>query len=251
MKASLLFLLSSTVLPASLLACEVTLNGEVKTEEFFVIDSTTNEAYVDCIGKSKCRDVVIVDCPVVKCFDNEACNSAQILNFTESVLCEGLHSCHRTEMTAATTEGKKTISCLGSGACDVAQISGEIEQVSCSGVKACRKVHIEGAKLVKCHDGHENTPACESFATFIEPDCLYCGKNGCSEHINMCRYKPKGDVDVDDGDLKHKYKKCAPESLIGECSAELEAELKLELSGRSKIETNLKDGTRKIRRRLR
>jgi len=245
MKSSLLFSLLSIILPAALLACQVTLNGDDKTNELFVVDSVTGEAYVDCMGHSKCRDAVITDCPVIKCFENEACNSAQIINFTDSVLCEGLHACHRTEMFAAdstsTTDRKQTVSCVGSGACDVAQIIGKnLEQVSCSGVKACRKVHIEGSKLVKCHDGHESAPACESLATF-ETKCLYCGENGCANHINMCRYKIIGGSDSE----TNQYQKCQPETLIGDCPTELEAELSLELSGKEEIDGDREDGTRR------
>jgi len=235
---SLVFL-SGIILPSAILACRVTLNDEDLTEKFFVEDSVTGENYVDCMGKSKCRDMVITDCPVVKCFDTEACNSAQILNFTHHVLCEGLHACHKTEI-LADPDSTQTISCVGAGACDVAQIHGEtIEEVSCSGVKACRKVKVEGAKLVKCHDGHESTPACEGFAT-METNCLYCGKNGCADHINMCRYKI---IDGKELILK-KYEKCMPETLVGNCSDELQAELELELSGKEQIDMDTENGTR-------
>lgn len=252
MKSALFFFLSSImILPTTLLACQVTLNGEDKTSEFFVIDSTAGESYVDCMGHSKCRDAIITDCPVIKCFDNEACNSAQIINFTDSVLCEGLHACHRTEMIAAAStttdqDRKQTVSCIGSGACDVAHIVGEnLEQVSCSGVKSCRKAHIEGSKLVKCHDGHDGTPACEGFAT-LETECLYCGKNGCADHINMCRYKIIGESENESE--SDQYEKCQPEQLMGNCPAELEAELGLELSGKEEIiDVDREDGSRRMR----
>lgn len=230
------------MLPPAVFACQVSMNGEDKTNEFFIVDSVSGEHYVDCIGRSKCRDAVITDCPVIKCFDSEACNSAQIINFTDSVLCEGLHSCHRTEMLASdsTADTEQTVSCIGSGACDVAQISGKnLEQVSCSGVKACRKVHIEGSKLVKCHDGHETTVACEGFAT-LETKCLYCGKNGCASYINMCRYRIIGGTEIDD------YLKCQPEKIVGDCPTELEAELRLELSGKEEL-LDMEDGTRRNR----
>lgn len=247
MKASILYCLSTMLLPSAALACQVTLDGKDKTNDFLIVDSVSGETYVDCMGKSKCRNAVITDCPVIKCFDNEACNSAQIINFTDSVLCEGLHSCHRTEMSAAdsTTDSGQTVSCVGSGACDVAQISGgNIEQVSCSGVKACRKVNIQGAKLVKCNDGHDTTVACEGFAT-IETNCLYCGKNGCADHINMCRYNIVGGTDGESDN----YQKCQPEKLVGDCPKELEAELHLELSGKVEMDTAQGGGTRRIRRR--
>jgi len=165
---ALLFLSSMVLFPSEVAACKVTLDGEDKTSEYFVIDSANDEAYVDCLGQSKCRGAIITDCPIIKCFDNEACNSAEIINFTDSVICEGLHACHRTNITAAnsaSSSGKKQkVSCIGSASCDVAQISGEtLEQVTCSGLKACRKVHIQGPKIVKCHDGHDNTLACEGF----------------------------------------------------------------------------------------
>jgi hypothetical protein len=236
MKISSLFVLLGMTLSSALPACQVTLNGEDITEKLFVLDDATGEKYVDCMEKSKCRDVVITDCADVRCGGTEACNSAQIINFTESVLCEGLHACHRTEMLAAVIDGQQqTVSCLGSGACDVAQISGEtIELVSCSGVKACRKVFVEGAKLVKCHDGAENTPACEGFAT-LETNCLYCGKNGCADHINMCRFKIIGE-----GVSEYKrYETCMPKEVVGSCPDGLEEELRLELEGREEI-----DGTR-------
>lgn len=248
MKFSLLVFLTSMVFPEALLACTVTLNGEDKTDEFFVHDSITGESYVDCMGYSKCQQAIITDCPVIKCFDNEACTEAQIINFTEYVLCEGLHSCHRTEMLAAATTNDdiiQTVSCIGSGACDVAQISGEnIQQVSCSGVKACRKVHITGTNVVKCHDGSDRTPACEGFAT-LETKCLYCGKNGCATHINQCRYKILGDDD--DSEKKDDYEKCPPEAIIGDCPADLEGELHLELSGREEIDMEEGGGTRRLR----
>lgn len=247
------------ILPTTLLACQVTLNGEDKTNEFFIIDSIAGESYVDCMGHSKCRDAIITDCPVIKCFENEACNSAQIINFTDSVLCEGLHACHRTEMIGAasttTANRKQTVSCIGSGACDVAHIVGEnLDQVSCSGVKSCRKVHIEGAKLVKCHDGHDNSPACEGFAT-LETECLYCGKNGCADHINMCRYKIIGESESENESESEsdRFEKCQPEQLIGNCPAELESELHLELSGKEEIDVDGEDedGSRRMRRGLR
>lgn len=233
------------ILPQTLLACQVTLNGEDKTDEFFVVDEITGEPYVDCVGHYRCKEAVITDCPVIKCVENEACNGAQIINFTDSVLCEGLHSCHRTEMIAAdlSSDSKQTVSCEGSGACDVAQIIGNIEQVSCSGVKACRKVNVKGSKLVKCHNGHDTSVACEGFAT-LETNCFYCGKNGCASHINMCRYKIIGENDNE----TDKYLKCAPETIVGDCPVELESELRLELSGKEKME--VEGGLRKNRRRL-
>lgn len=240
MKVSLFFAFTTMILPRAALACQVTMNGEDKTDEFFILDSVTGEPYVDCMGHYKCKDAVITDCPIIKCVENEACNGAQIIGFTDSVLCEGLHSCHRTEMTAAesATDSKQTVSCIGSGACDVAQINGNLEQVSCNGVKACRKVSVKGSKLVKCHDGHERTVACEGFAT-LETKCLYCGKNGCESYINMCRYKI-----IRDGDSEtDKYLKCKPETLVGDCPAELESELRLELSGKEEME--IEGGLRK------
>lgn len=229
----------------TLLACKVTLNGADKTSDFLVIDSFAGEAYIDCMGAYKCRDAVITDCPVVKCFNNEACNSAQIINFTDSVLCEGLHACHRTEIVAApvTAEDKNSarqfVSCVGSGACDVAHIVGNIEQVSCTGVKSCRKVHVEGSRLVKCHDGREQSLACQGFAT-LETECLYCGKNGCADHINMCRYNILGE---DDDTESTSYTKCQPESLIGKnCPDGLEAELQSELSGKEEVDVTGREG---------
>ncbi len=244
MKSSTIFFsLSTVLLSEAVLACQVTLDGEDKTEEFYVVDDVTGESYVDCVGHYKCQDAIISDCPVVKCFENEACMNAQIINFRDTVLCEGLHSCHRTEITASdSSDSKQTVSCMGSGACDVAQISGtNLEEVTCSGVKACRKVHVEGAKLVKCHEGHDRTPACDGFAT-LETDCLYCGKNGCAEYINMCRYKVTG---INDSETD-KYEKCEPETVIGKCPTELESELRLELSGKEEIDTE--GGARRIRR---
>jgi len=244
--STILYSFSTLLLSRAVLACQVTLDGEDKTNEFFVVDDSTGEQYVDCIGHYKCRDAIISDCPVVKCFENEACNSAQIINFTTSVLCDGLHACHRTEITAADSNDSKTVSCVGSGACDVTQISGtNLQHVLCSGVKACRKVNVVGAKLVKCHDGHENTPACDGFAT-LETNCLYCGKNGCESHINRCRYKIIGSG----ANETDRYQKCQPETIIGDCPAELESELRLELSGKEQIDTE-GGGARKIRRRLR
>lgn len=243
MKASIiLYSFATILLSRAVHACQVTLDGEDKTNDFFVVDSVTGESYVDCIGHYKCRDAIISDCPVIKCFENEACLSAQIINFTNTVLCNGLHSCHRTEMTASdSSNSKQTVSCVGSEACDVAQISGaNLEQVSCSGVKACRKVHVEGAKLVKCHEGRERTPACDGFAT-LETKCLYCGKNGCSDHINTCRYEITGTGDGEG----HQYQKCQPEKLVGDCPAELESELSLELSGKEQME--IEGGARKSR----
>eukprot|EP00535_Pseudo-nitzschia_heimii_P004385 CAMPEP_0197188778 /NCGR_PEP_ID=MMETSP1423-20130617/18479_1 /TAXON_ID=476441 /ORGANISM="Pseudo-nitzschia heimii, Strain UNC1101" /LENGTH=238 /DNA_ID=CAMNT_0042640721 /DNA_START=57 /DNA_END=773 /DNA_ORIENTATION=+ len=238
MKISSLLVLLGMTLPSALMACQVTtLDGEDITEKLFVVDDATGEKYVDCMEKSKCRDVEITDCADVRCGGTEACNGARIINFTEKVLCEGLHACHRTEILAAVVDGKQqTVTCLGSGACDVAQIHGEtIELVKCSGVKACRKVFVEGAKLVKCHDGSDNTPACEGFAT-LETNCLYCGKNGCADHINMCRFKIIGEDGVSE---YKKYETCKPQELVGNCPDGLEEELRWELEGREEM-----DGTR-------
>lgn len=241
MKITSLFTLLGIILPSALLACQVTLNEEDITEQLFIKDEVTGEMYVDCIGKGKCKDVVITACPVVKCAETEACNSAKIFNFTEHVLCEGLHACHRTEILADPHSTKRqTVSCMGSGACDVSLIVGEtIEEVTCSGVKGCRKVKVEGAKLVKCNDGRANSPACESLAT-IETKCLYCGKNGCAAHINMCRYKLLDGVDLDSKD----YLKCVPETIVGDCPGKLEAELQLELNGQEQIDVEEENGAR-------
>lgn len=251
----LLFLLCF-VLPATmttLLACKVTQSGADKTSDFLVIDSIAGEAYIDCMGPYKCRDAVITDCPVVKCFGNEACNSAQIINFTDSVLCEGLHACHRTEIVAAPAavedkhSAQQSVSCIGSGACDVAHIVGNIKQVACTGVKSCRKVHVEGSRLVKCHDGHGQSLACQGFAT-LETECLYCGKNGCADHINMCRYNIIGEDDVESSS----FKKCQPETIIGKkCPAGLEAELQSELSGKEELDVTGREsgGARRMMRR--
>jgi len=239
------------VLPSTLHACQVTLNGEDKTSDFFVIDGDNGEAYVDCRGHSKCRGAVIKDCPIVKCVDNEACNGAQIINFTESVLCEGLHACHRTEIIssdlAPAANRKRTVSCVGSISCDVAHISGGIlDEVKCSGVKACRKVHVEGSKIVKCHDGKEGVPACEDFATF-EVECLYCGNNGCAEYVNMCRYRYKNVGDINSE--IDTYESCQPEQLMGNCPNELEAELRDELSGKEEVDLDtVEDGSRRFKR---
>merc|ERR1712194_842451 len=126
---------------------------------------------------------------------------------------------------------KSSVSCIGSGSCDVAQITGA-EEVTFSGVKAGRKTRVQGSKLVKCHDGHENSPACEGFAS-METECLYCGKNGCADHINMCRYKiidgeEKNDND-NDNTMNQQFEKCQPEKIIGNCPAEMDKELQLEL----------------------
>jgi len=248
----------------TLFACQVTMNDQDVTSEYFILDSIIGESYVNCMGHSKCRDALIVDCPVIKCFDNEACNSAKIINFTDSVLCEGLHACHRTEIIAApsfannnnsipahkTTTYRKqsSVSCIGSGSCDVAQITGA-EEVNFSGVKAGRKAHVRGSKLVKCHDGHDTSPACEGFAT-LETECLYCGKNGCADHINMCRYKIIDGEDNNDNDIDsnmNQFEKCQPEKITGNCSAEMEKELQLELNGKEEIDVIRDEGNRGMR----
>ena len=106
-------------------------------------------------------------------------------------------------------------------------------------MKACRKVKVQGAKLVKCHDGSDRTPACEGFAT-LDTNCVYCGKNGCADHVNMCRYKIIEDEESSSG--KKKYVKCEPESVIGNCPDELEKELEFELNGKEQIDPDV--GTR-------
>jgi len=237
--ASLLITVLSMAFYPAVLGCQVMMNGEDKTDEFFVVDDITGESYVDCMGKAKCREAIISDCPVVKCFDIEACNSAQIINVLDFVLCEGTHSCHLSEISfaeqssaaAAASAEPQRVSCVGSGACDVAQISGEDLDVECTGFKACRKVHVVGAKLVKCREGSGHSNACDDFAT-LETKCLYCGKQGCAAYINMCRYKILGE------EVAEKYTKCQPESLIGDCPSELEAELELELNGKEEIDGN-------------
>jgi len=221
-------------------SCRVTINDQDVTDEFFVVDDTQTEKktyYVDCMDKSKCRDALIVDCPVVKCFDAEACNSAQIVNFTESVLCEGVHSCHRTNITAAAGSGHTVVSCVGSQSCDVTQFD-RVDEISFSGAKAGRKVRVEHSKLVECRDGHDEDVyvACTQLAT-IETECLYCGKNGCSPHINECRYKLlDGDEDDDEEDWL-KYHECQPDTVLGtNCPDGMEKKLQLELSGMEEIE---------------
>lgn len=243
MKVLLLIFLVGIVFSEALLACTITMDGDDVTDEFLVEDSITGETYVDCMEHAKCQNAIITDCAVIKCFGTEACNLAQIINFTKSVLCEGLHACHRTEMIAAATDDEKTVSCVGSGACDVAQMSGEnLEQVTCTGHKACRKVVIDGANLVKCHEGSGTSEACSGFAT-MAVDCLYCGKNGCASHVNQCRYKILGE---DESERRDEYVKCQPETVIGNCPDDLEEALLLELSGKEEIDM---DGEGGIRRR--
>lgn len=265
---ALLFLVSSSPetvageAAASPTACKVTINDKDMTDELFVVDNSyendNNEndddkerRYVNCMGRSKCRDAIITNCPRIKCYESEACNNARIINFTESVLCEGTHSCHRTNMTLAaetTEETTKTkVSCIGSEACDVAQITGEIDEIEFVGVKAGRKVHVEDAKVIKCRDGTDNNRACDSLATFLNVRCLYCGQNGCSDHVNTCRYKfaappssasEEEDNDDDTNDSSWmQYEKCKPEKVLGpNCPAGLENELRMELMGKEEIE---------------
>ena len=217
-------------------ACTVTLDGVDRTEEFVVTNNETGMSHVDCDGKKKCVSAVIVDCPVIECKQAEACFQAKILNFTESVICDGVHACHSTEIvvTAAAVEtvdeeepNKTTVSCSGSLACAIAHIEGPVGQVSCRGSKACRKTHVQGAKVVKCHDGKNNAQACMNLATF-ETDCVYCGIYGCWPRINQCRYKLLSEN-------MEEYEICIPENVTGQCPESLEEELKLELSGQ---ETN-------------
>lgn len=220
-------LLLSILLPSSLLvqACQVTLNGEDVTNDLFV--TVEGESYVDCMEQSKCREAVIVDCPVVKCVNTEACSAAQIINFTHSVQCEGLHACHNTEIIAAeSVPNAQTVLCEGAGACDVARIVGDIDQVTCRGAKSCRKAHVQGSKLVKCQHGSAGSRACEGFAT-LETGCLYCGKEGCERYINMCRYKLLGSDD-------EQYAECSPENVVGnQCPDGIKHELNLELAEQS------------------
>eukprot|EP00536_Pseudo-nitzschia_multiseries_P018236 jgi/Psemu1/293399/fgenesh1_pg.2285_\ len=242
MKTQQIKFLFGMLIPIMSRACHVSMDGEDKTTEFFVVDEVTGEAYVDCIGRSKCRNAIITGCPIVKCGGSEACNEAQIVDFSEKVICEGIHACHRTEMTSAVEAAVVRVDCIGSLACDVAKISGEnLGLVECKGAKACRKVHIEGASLVKCHDGSQRTDACEDLAT-MHTECLYCGYRGCSEYINMCRYKIIGD-NVSDSDRD--YATCKPEELVGNCPDGLQAELELELSGREEI--GAEGGSRRLK----
>lgn len=224
--------------------CSVTFNGEDKTGEFFVVDPDSGEKYVDCVGSSKCRDAVIEHCPVIRCGENESCNSAQILEFTDYVTCEGTHACHRANMTASDLGNGPIVRCSGGGACDVAVIKGRsLDEVTCTGPKSCRKAHIEGPRIVRCHEGHESARACEGSSTF-ETRCLYCGKNGCEEYINMCKYKIiTGDYEAtSDGDGIHNvfetesYQTCEPETLMGDCPDGSESQLHLELTGLEEIQ---------------
>jgi len=234
-------------------ACKVTLSdGTDVTTKFLITDDDgsserKDKSYIDCVGQSKCRDVVIKNCPSVKCVSNEACMSAKIYNVTRSVLCDGLHACHRTEIRAAPTT--KSVSCIGSESCDVTQVYGYVEEydenkpppasppffeINCEGVKACRKIHAENVGLVKCHGGTNRKPACDSLATFDKVGCLYCGKDGCADHINTCRYKLLPAADNNDDNNNIKFTKCLPESIVGNeniCPVDLQDELKLELSG--------------------
>mmetsp|Transcript_5624 Transcript_5624/g.8873 ORF Transcript_5624/g.8873 Transcript_5624/m.8873 type:complete len:243 (+) Transcript_5624:218-946(+) len=229
-----------TCLPWAVQACTVTIEDEDKTNEFLVT-TEDGKSYVDCMGPRKCEKAVIVDCPTIKCGDKEACYQAQILNFTESVLCEGTHACHDADIVLAddNVSEETSVACMGSMACAMTRIMGPIKQVSCVGTKACRKTHVEGSKLVKCHDGHERALACLNLATF-ETECLYCGMNGCASRINQCRLKLLGD-----GDVAESYEKCTPDSVVGNCPEILEEEMKLEAS------TKLNDVEGGERRRLR
>jgi len=246
MKVFYLLLSILLFLPVTtLFACQVTMNDQDVTIDYLIFDSVVGESYVNCMGHSQCRNALIVDCSVIKCFDNEACTSAKIINFTDSVLCEGLHVCHHTEIIAApapkTTTYRKKISasCIESGSCDVAQITGA-EGVNFSGVKAGCKTHVQGSKLVKCHDGNKNSPACEGFAS-METECLYCGQNGCAGHINMCRYKI---IDGEGNNNMNQFEKCQPEKIIGNCGAEMEKKLQLELNGNEELGV-IRDGGKK------
>lgn len=233
MSRYVLLLLALVLSSVSLLqACQVTLNGQDVTNDLFV--TVEDESFVDCTGKRKCQEAVIVDCPIVKCFDVEACNKAQIINFTHAVLCEGSHSCHYTEMIAAeNVPNPQTVHCHGTQACDVAHIMGDIDVVSCDGAQSCRRTHVEGSKLVKCRQGTEQNPACTGSASF-ETSCLYCGKDGCAGYINMCRYKILGSDE-------EKFAPCFTNYVKGNnCPVGIQHILNLELAGKCDTELDAK-----------
>jgi hypothetical protein len=212
------------LLSSSIQGCKVTFDGVDKTDEFLVTGPDKVQ-YVDCEGKSKCKNAIIENCSIIKCSDTEACFTAQIIDFTQSVICTGLHSCHLTEIQAAATgETDRAVICEGPTACAKANIYGNLQQVSCVGGKACRHTSVKGAKLIKCQDGAETAPACLNLATF-QTDCLYCGTNGCSSRINQCRYKSL-DATPDDP-----YNRCQPGTIVGNnCPA-------VDLTGGMELET--------------
>jgi hypothetical protein len=232
-----------------ILSCQVTIDGVDRTDEFYIFsvsdDTNNGEKFVDCEGKSKCKNAIIKDCPIVKCSDTEACLSAQIVHFTQFVTCTGLHSCHRTEIQAASTSSfARTVTCQGNVACAMASISGDLQQVSCIGDKACRHTNVEGAKLVKCHRGSETAVACLNLASF-QTDCMYCGDYGCSNRINQCRFKSL-DATPDDA-----YSKCLPGTIVGNnCPTNLTGEMKLDSIVEEK-KMNVDEGGERARRLLR
>mmetsp|Transcript_60564 Transcript_60564/g.148590 ORF Transcript_60564/g.148590 Transcript_60564/m.148590 type:complete len:312 (+) Transcript_60564:254-1189(+) len=249
-------------------ACQVTIDDVDVTSEFFVewrenevpieapssvVASASSEEegevvvarrshpefFVDCIGKSKCKNAIIENCPYVKCHESEACYQATITNVTETVECLGMHSCHKSQIyfaPKASEDEYQSIDCHDRSACDVTHIEGpDVDLVSCKGPKACRKVVIDVGGAVKCHHGHHNFEACDNFAT-IDADCLYCGYEGCAAKINQCRVK------LHETHLGDKYSKCQPEQVVGHCPASLHQELKFELAEMAALEDEEGDG---------
>ena len=211
----------SSVVPSSVAA--------VTSEEDEVVVATRShpEFYVDCIGKSKCKNAIIENCPYVKCHESEACYQTTITNVTGTVECLGMHSCHKSQIyfaPKASEDEYQSVDCHDRSACDVTHIEGpDVDLVSCKGPKACRKVAIDVGGTIKCHHGHHNYEACDNFAT-LEAGCLYCGYEGCAPKINQCRVKLHGTH------LGDKYNKCPTEDVVGHCPASLRQELQFELA---------------------
>ena len=219
----------SSVVPTTTTTTSAAAGAAAGEEEEGVVAATRShpEFFVDCAGKSKCKNAIIENCPYVKCHESEACYQATITNVTGTVECLGIHSCHSTQIyfaPKATEDEYQSVACHDRSSCDVTHIEGpDVDLVTCKGPKACRKVAIDVGGTIKCHHGHHNFEACDNFAT-LDAKCLYCGYEGCASSINQCRVK------LHDSVLGDKYRTCQPETVVGRCPASLHQELEFELA---------------------
>jgi hypothetical protein len=211
---------------ASSSACFATIDDVDMTEELFVLDSPGGGGYLNCTGIYRCKDA-IMSCDKIHCDGSESCKGA-VAEFTESMTCSGLHSCHYANMTHSPTSNTKvmepaSVLCEGNGSCDVAIIDGpEQLRVTCFGGRACRKAKIT-ANTIHCTQGSRQYKACTGSAS-LQTECLACGLNGCERHINECRYSILSDEQED-------YLKCQPETLQGTCDSQIKKLFHKELSG--------------------
>jgi len=193
-------------------------NGDDVTAEHY--DASTQK--VTCTGDRACYGYVIDHCHSILCEGMEACNQANITRITGPVQCLDTHACHHTNIHAVPGSEDANAACNGSGACDVTSMT-NMNRVICNGSKGCRKARIH-ANMVQCSKGGTRYKACSASAAIIFKDCLYCGRQGCENVYNMCRYRNSDEIVNENYWDTHwmgdEWTPCPLNEILGECNPE-------------------------------